>query len=231
MSRQEQYEFNKNQGLETYIDPFTKLFCVKISNAPEIGRFYLVNETEPTNVQMESLKSDPYKNGFTSTLFDFNNQNLAQQLRAFYGMGEKMKTMIQIDATTSLNSQYKDSFPFPKADAFGVCNNFKSAHFMMDDQSSCLQKVNIETECANTLNAEFYSSKLKFYLGQAGKIADAKAFEVSEVWSFDDDTSVYTKSDASNLASKATKNGEDCTCENYLKEIEYTVEIEKNSET
>lgn len=102
---------------------------------------------------------------------------------------------------------------------------------MVDDDSSCFQKVNIETECVNTLNAEYYSSKLKFYLGQAGKIADAKAFEVAEVWKFDDANSVYTKSDASSLASKATKNGEDCTCENYLKEITYTVEIEKNSET
>lgn len=43
------YSYNSQKGLESYYDPFAKLFCVRINNAPEIGDFYKVNDTEPTN--------------------------------------------------------------------------------------------------------------------------------------------------------------------------------------
>ena len=57
-----------------------------------------------------------------------------------YALGDKMKSMIG-----ELSSQYKDSMPFPKPDSFGICNNHNSAHFMMDDESTCLQMANLET--------------------------------------------------------------------------------------
>ena len=37
----------------------------------------------------------------------------------------------------TISTQYYNGFPFPRADSFGVCNNFKSASFMINDKSSC----------------------------------------------------------------------------------------------
>ena len=39
----------------------------------------------------------------------------------------------QGDKTKDLSSQYYNAFPFPRADSFGVCNNFKSVSFMIND--------------------------------------------------------------------------------------------------
>ena len=36
-----------------------------------------------------------------------------------------------------MSSQYYNAFPFPRADSFGVCNNYKSVSFMVNDQSQC----------------------------------------------------------------------------------------------
>ena len=49
LTRQEQFDYNQKQGLEKYIDPFAKLFCVKVNNSPDIGNYFLVNETEPAS--------------------------------------------------------------------------------------------------------------------------------------------------------------------------------------
>ena len=40
-NQEEQYKFNNQQGLNTYFDPFLKLVCVAIRNAPEMDYYYL----------------------------------------------------------------------------------------------------------------------------------------------------------------------------------------------
>ena len=71
----------------------------------------------------------------------------------------------QGDKTKDLSSQYYNSFPFPRADSFGVCNNFKSVSFMINDQSSCTQIVLLQDACLNILNPDFYSTNLIVYNG------------------------------------------------------------------
>jgi hypothetical protein len=34
------YQYNKKRGLNAYFDPFTKLFCVYISNSPKMDFYY-----------------------------------------------------------------------------------------------------------------------------------------------------------------------------------------------
>jgi hypothetical protein len=75
-----------------------------------------------------------------------------------------MKSYVKQDDQKQ-KSQYNNGFPFPKADMYGHCNMFNSAHFMMNDESECTQMVDLKTECESTLNAEYYSSKLMYYLG------------------------------------------------------------------
>jgi len=51
-----------------------------------------------------------------------------------YSDGAKMKSTLQ---DSDLADQYNRAFPIPKPDSFGVCNNYKSAHFKQDDSSEC----------------------------------------------------------------------------------------------
>ena len=82
-----------------------------------------------------------------------------------------MKSSVTL-TNSLLKNQWGDGFPLPKPDTFGICNNFKSAHFFMDDQSACAQMVNLATDCENVLNAEFFSTSLSFLKGQSGKDID-----------------------------------------------------------
>jgi hypothetical protein len=34
------YQYNRNHGLNAYFDPFTKLFCIYISNSPKMDYYY-----------------------------------------------------------------------------------------------------------------------------------------------------------------------------------------------
>lgn len=92
-----------------------------------------------------------------------------------------------------MKNQYRNGFPIPKPDSFGICNNYDSAHFMMDDESSCVQMVDLETECANILNAKYYSENLKYFLGQGGSSSDQQTVIVDEVYTYDETTAKYEK--------------------------------------
>lgn len=49
LTQDQLYTYNTQRGLYNYIDPFAKLTCVKVSNAPEIGKYYLENSDITTN--------------------------------------------------------------------------------------------------------------------------------------------------------------------------------------
>ena len=40
MSREDQFNFNKENGLNKYVDPLAKLLCVTIDNSPLMGTYY-----------------------------------------------------------------------------------------------------------------------------------------------------------------------------------------------
>lgn len=101
-----------------------------------------------------------------------------------------MKSSIT-DFESLLKSQYKDGFPMPKPDSFGICNNFDSAHFMQDDESSCTQLVDLQTECESVLNAEFYSSKLKYYPGKGAAGSSRRTVNTGKIYLYDDQTDQF----------------------------------------
>lgn len=46
------YDFNKMKGVQDYIDPFARLFCVKINNSPHMD-LYWVDKTDLTNEDID----------------------------------------------------------------------------------------------------------------------------------------------------------------------------------
>ena len=42
--------------------------------------------------------------------------------------------------------------------------------------------ADLESECTNNLNAEFFSNKLEYYMGISGVVNDNKAVTVDELW-------------------------------------------------
>lgn len=173
---------------------------------------------------MANLQADPFRNGFQATYFSDFAETGSEQ----YRVGDKMKSTIQYDGTNRLKQQFLNAFPFPKADSFGNCNNFKSAYFMQDDESKCMQVSDLTANCANLLNPEFYSTKLQVYMGARGLPANNKQVTIGEVWSFNDQTMAYTQRDPANTAqlkSSGTQSGTSCSCSNYLREVEYVVKL------
>ena len=220
VSAEEQYKFNSEKGLLTYYEPFVTAFCIQINNAPAIGNYFQATKNLPNAEEIEALVSDPKKNGFVGPLLR-QQQQTTQLLQAVYSIGDKMKSFVT-DATDTVKQQNYNGFPIPKPDSFGICSNFKSAHFMQDDHSSCTQMADVETECESLLNSEFYSSRLKYLLGQGGVISDAQRVEVTEIYTHDEQTGEYEQvssiTDAT-IKSTMTKVDQECTCANYMKEI------------
>ena len=130
---------------------------------------------------------------------------------------------------SNLKHQYKNGFPLPKPDSFGMCSNYDSAHFMMDDESSCVQLADLETECTNVLNSQFYSTKLQYALGQGAPDNTKITVTLGDVYIFDETTSKYTLqpgADETFILSTAGTDANDasiCTCSNYMREVQYTV--------
>ena len=96
--------------------------------------FQSPNRTSPTLDEITSLSKDLSKNGFVGTMFE--SQTTAASDANEYLEGEKMKAFVDVP-NSKIKTVYDSSFPFPKGDTFGICNNFKSAHFFMSDEESC----------------------------------------------------------------------------------------------
>ena len=65
-------------------------------------------------------------------------------------------------------------------------------------------------------------------MGSKGTPKSSIQVEIGEVWSYNDETKEYLAQDASNtalLTATSSKNGDTCSCSNYLREVEYTVEL------
>jgi hypothetical protein len=161
--------------LNKYIDPLAKLLCVTIDNSPDMATFYAQTTANSLDTKLNEIKlnstSKRHNQGFSATAFQPDVQTQGEKV---YKIGDKIKSMI-ISENLILKDQYSYAFPLPKPDSFGICNNYNSAHFMMDDKSQCLQMANLETECTTLLNAQYYSENMKYYLGQGAKEGDNKA--------------------------------------------------------
>ena len=60
LDQQEAFNYNSYKGLYAYIDPFSKLTCVRINTNPLIGDYYNVNKDFLNDKQAESkIVDDP----------------------------------------------------------------------------------------------------------------------------------------------------------------------------
>ena len=64
---------------------------------------------------------------------------------------------------------------------------------------------------------------MKVYLGMGGTPAEALDVTIGEVYTYDGATNTYTKQDAASFATASTHSAGDCSCNNALSEISYTV--------
>ena len=182
-----EFEFNSKYGLTSYITPFVNLFCVTFNNAPKLGTYFQTTTDEPSAEVVRQVTEDPLNQMLADAAFDKVGSVSGKPL---YTIGEKMKSFVTV--TDGLNSQYSDSFPLPRGDSFGVCNNYKSAFFMQDDAATCNQVVDLDSACTTTLNADYYTTDLNVYMGQGATAASAKTVTVTEVYTYDATTFEYT---------------------------------------
>ena len=205
---------------------------MRIDNSPDSGNYFLTKKEFNSREEIQKITSDPEQMGFVSTVYSTSGDALGSQA---YFIGDKMKSTVSVsDANAGIKSlsQWENGFPLPKPDSFGICDNFKSAHFFMDDQSSCTQMVDIATSCDNLLNAQYYSTLVSVFLGQAGKDSDKIKITLGDVYSYDSSSATYSKIDnpdettiKSDFSPGTSATTGDCSCENYLTEIEYDVHL------
>jgi hypothetical protein len=70
------------------------------------------------------------KSGLVASVFA---PQLPGNKNSVYTIGDKMATNIKGSDSTHNKKHYSGGFPFPKGDLFGICNNYKSASFFIDD--------------------------------------------------------------------------------------------------
>lgn len=172
---QNEYEFNRDRGLQTYYSPFMNLFCIQFKNAPQIGNFYSANATTPAAAELRIFE-DNKENSLRRRAFSGESSTPGD---ANYQIGDKMKTRAEItydgQSDTKSRSQYGDALPFPRADSFGNCNNYGSAFFMQDDESTCQQMAKLTdpagdtlSDCDTLLNADYFTTNLRIFTGVGG---------------------------------------------------------------
>lgn len=142
MKSSQSYSYNQVQGLSTYISPFTKLFCVYISNNPKTDYFYDEVDTISSD-QVDALVNDPSKQGFVSTMF---GSDAPPSLQKYYTEGDIISSK-QMNVNSTLISQYMEGFPLPRPDLNGICDNFQSPSFMQNEETSCSQSFYLQNQC------------------------------------------------------------------------------------
>eukprot|EP00347_Sterkiella_histriomuscorum_P004630 403359727 len=199
--QREVYEFNQKHGLQTYMDTFTKLFCVYLNNAP-IMDYYYNQKNEISNEEVDKLTNDIEKQGFVSTIFGSEDRG---STLPYYFEGDKMYSKL-----TFVNSQYYRGFPLPKPDLNGGCDNFKTPLFMQNSESTCTQVFDLQNECTSVLGVT--TSKVYIYNVTNSYYADATATPTDPI-----------------MTRNATDNT--CSCSGYMKEIHYTIKTTPTAAT
>ena len=95
-----------------------------------MGRFYSANFSVPTSADLKVLEKEK-ENSMRPLAFTEVTINRGDRA---YKLGDKMKSRIETEYSGTLDSssrtQYRDAFPFGRADSFGNCNNYGSVYFM-----------------------------------------------------------------------------------------------------
>lgn len=91
MSREEKFNFNKQNGLNNYNDPLASLLCVQIDTSPDMGTYYKTSDKDNLNELKLNATSQRHRQGFTATAFV---QNVATPGDKHYKIGDKLKSLV-----------------------------------------------------------------------------------------------------------------------------------------
>ena len=114
------YEYNRQRGLNNYMDPFTKLFCVYLDNSPKMDYFYN-QKTEISADEINRITSIIENKGFQASMFPVMTSVTSQYYKQTYKIGQEMYARLE----TSGGNNIIKGFPFPKPNVNGICDNFK----------------------------------------------------------------------------------------------------------
>ena len=112
------YEYNRQRGLNNYMDPFTKLFCVYLDNSPKMDYFYN-QKSEISADEMNRITSNSENKGFTASMFPMITSVTSQYYKQNYKIGQEMYARLE----TSAGNTILRGFPFPKPNVNGICDN------------------------------------------------------------------------------------------------------------
>jgi hypothetical protein len=149
--------------------------------------------------------------------------------KLYYNIGDQMRSQIEVPGDGSnpvptYQSQYFDILPIPRANLYGVCNNYFGAYFLESVDSTCSQAVNLQEQCETILNPIYFTENLKVLAGEA-KNSDQITVEIQDIYDIDLDTLKYSEVDQTavgfTLGSVWDTNAN--TCVNFLKEVKYTM--------
>ena len=224
ITKKELYEYNQKRGLTNYIDPFAQLFCVRFNYSPKMD-YYWSDKLEIEASEIAEMRLDEEKAGFYSTLIGVADSGLTAPPKKYYKQGEKMYTEIcETTDQTECKPQFLGSFPLPFANVYGMCNRYSSANFMESETNECTQIVDLVTDCESTLNPEFYTTRVKFFAGQAQSSANPP-LTIDAVYKLQENASnllEYVDTGSITISPSVFDSGS-TTCTGVLKEISYTV--------
>lgn len=108
--------YNRGQAANYYIDPLTRLFCVKYNNAPTVGDYW-IEKTELSVSDLESFTASPFRRAMEGV----SQLTASSTLRMFYSIGDEMRAVL---------NGHAGKFSIPQADLNGFCSDYYSARFM-----------------------------------------------------------------------------------------------------
>jgi len=191
--------------------------------------YYWADKPELTTQDIVDLRSDADANGFHSSFIGAGKKLLQAQQKRYYAQGEKMYSEIcDTSSPPVCKPQYLGAFPLPFASVYGMCNNYSSAAFMENESNECTQIVDLITDCENTLNPSFYTTRVQVFGGQA-QSSDKVTMTVSDVYRLQrspaNEALVEYVNTGSTVVPNSVFNASALSCSNVLKEIAYTVKV------
>jgi hypothetical protein len=86
---QQIYEYNRKRGLNNYMDPFTKLFCVYLDNSPKMDYFYN-QKSDISADEMNRITSNSDNKGFHASMFPITTSVTNQYYKQTYKIGQEL---------------------------------------------------------------------------------------------------------------------------------------------
>ena len=90
---QDQLDYNTKKGLFNYISPFNVLTCVRISNNPRMGTYFIdTPDTHPNSTEITKINNNANKQAFRNKLYGSQSGN--EDISSNYPIGQMMSSVV-----------------------------------------------------------------------------------------------------------------------------------------